>query len=118
MNLRTKTMTVVATGALSAMALLTTMPKASAEDWCRFNEHNIKSCGFATREQCQATASGRPGSCQINPFPGKATAAAPIHVESQAELMACQEMHLDCVGGNTSSAYAYAPSGHLKHKAQ
>ena len=104
-----RTMFVSATTALFAIPfLVTTMSKASAEDWCRFNEHYIRSCGFASKEQCMDMASGRGGMCDPNPFPGKAAAHHPIAVSSHAEYMACRSMNLDCVGGG-SGAYAYLP---------
>ncbi len=102
---------------LFAIAVLaTTVAKASAEDWCRINEHNLLSCGFQTKEQCQAMLSGRAGSCNPNPFPGKPVAHHPIAISSHAELMACQAMKLDCVGGGASSAFAYAAKKGAAHR--
>jgi hypothetical protein len=92
--------------AVAAVAM--TVSEASAADWCRINEHDLLSCGFATKEQCNAMTSGRTGYCDPNPFPGKPAAHHPITVYSQAEYMACQSMKLDCTGGS-SGAYAYAP---------
>ncbi len=113
-----KAMSVTAMGALFAIGFVaTTTPKASAEDWCRFNEHNLASCGFRSYEQCSAFLSGRAGSCDRNPFPGKAAAVHPIVVYTEAEYAVCRSMKLDCVGGG-SSAYAYAPksSKHRVHR--
>ena len=112
MKLASKTVNAAITTMLFAIAYLApTMSKASAEDWCRINEHNLLSCGFASKEQCLAMTSGRTGECNPNPFPGKAAARHPIRVYSQAELMVCRSMKLDCVGGadSASSAYAYLP---------
>jgi hypothetical protein len=95
------------------------MPKASAEDWCRYNEHYLKSCGFASKAQCWAYASGKPGYCVPNPDPSN-TSAGPIHVETQLEMMACQSMELNCVigGGSARSAYAYVPRKRTVHEAR
>ncbi|MBV9558848.1 MAG: DUF3551 domain-containing protein [Bradyrhizobium sp.] len=101
-----RTMIVPPVKALLAIAVVaTTVSKASAEDWCRINEHNLLSCGFASKEQCNAMTSGRTGYCDHNPFPGKPAAHHPIGVYSQAEYTACLSMKLDCGGG----AFAYAP---------
>jgi len=99
---------VLMTAASALVLVLGPMPKASAEDWCRKNEHEIRSCGFQSKEQCDAMTSGRTGYCEINPFPGKAAAHKPIVVYTAAEYAACQSMKLDCVGGGTQ-AYAYLP---------
>lgn len=108
MKLPSTTMIVRSMTAMSAIAFLAvTVPKASAEDWCRINEHNLPSCGFASKEQCSAMTSGRTGTCSPNPFPGKAAAHHPIVVYSDAEFTVCRSMKLDCVGAG--SAYAYLP---------
>ena len=109
--------------AMFALALLATATsKASAEDWCRINEHDLLSCGFATKEQCQAMTSGRTGYCDHNPFPGKTAAVHhPVVVSTSAEYAVCQSMKLDCVGPSStgSRAYAYLPkSAHAKHHAK
>ncbi len=115
MKLLSQRITAISATALFALALLATT-KASAEDWCRINEHNLYSCGFASKEQCKAMTSGRTGYCDLNPFPGKASAAKPIHVQTEAELKVCQSMKLDCVGGGASSAFAYLPRKGKAHR--
>jgi hypothetical protein len=35
---------------------------ASKFEYCRLNAYGMRSCSFATLEQCQAMSSGRPGS--------------------------------------------------------
>ncbi|HZR88603.1 MAG TPA: DUF3551 domain-containing protein [Bradyrhizobium sp.] len=105
-----RTLTAVSMTALAAViSVVATMPKASAEDWCRKNEHELMSCGFQSKEQCDAMKSGRTGICELNPFPGKAAAHRSIVVYSAAEYAACQSMKIDCVGGG-SQALAYLPT--------
>lgn len=60
-------------------------PKAAASpkiEYCRTDvTAGVRSCGFASMEQCQAMSAGRGGGCFENPFPA----------------------------GGSSSAYAYQP---------
>jgi hypothetical protein len=119
MKLQSTTTIATTTTALFAIAFLAMpMPKASAEDWCRTNEHFLRGCGFVSKEQCQASTAGRAGYCDVNPFPAKSNAnAGAMHVESHAEMMACQSMHMDCVvGGSVAGAYAYVPKRAAVHK--
>ena len=118
MNSPSKAMIVPAMFAVAFLA--TSTSKASAEDWCRINENQLLSCGFATKEQCQAMTSGRSGSCNPNPFPGKEAAHHPIVVTTPAEYAVCKSMKMDCVVAG-SSAYAYVAKsghGHSKHGAE
>ena len=41
---------------------------AAAGEYCRQDLSNMMSCGFATMEQCQATSSGRGGTCMRDPY--------------------------------------------------
>jgi hypothetical protein len=115
MKLTSRNVTTIAASALFALTFFATT-KADAEDWCRINEHNLYSCGFASKEQCQAMTSGRTGMCNPNPFPGKPAAHHPIVVFSSAELKACESMKLDCVGGGRESAFAYLPKKGAAHR--
>jgi hypothetical protein len=68
---------------LFATALAAIATPASAADYCRQDAiSGMRSCGYATIEQCQAMSSGIGGTCYRDPFLPQA---------------------------GTSSAYAYAP---------
>jgi hypothetical protein len=70
---------------LWAMALVAVATPASAGDYCRQDAiSGMRSCGYATIEQCQAMSSGIGGTCYRDPFLPQA---------------------------GTSGAYAYAPHG-------
>jgi hypothetical protein len=70
---------------LWAMALMAVATPASAGEFCRQDAiSGMRSCGYATIEQCQAMSSGIGGSCYRDPFLPQAGA---------------------------SGAYAYAPNG-------
>jgi hypothetical protein len=70
---------------LFAMALAAAATPASAGEYCRQDAiSGMRSCGYATIEQCQAMSSGIGGTCYRDPFLPQAGA---------------------------SSAYAYAPHG-------
>jgi hypothetical protein len=70
---------------LWAMALVAAATPASAADYCRQDAiSGMRSCSYATLEQCQAMSSGVGGTCYRDPFLPQAGA---------------------------SSAYAYAPHG-------
>jgi hypothetical protein len=102
---------------LTTAFLATAVSTASAADWCRINEHNLYSCGFKTKEQCQAMTSGRTGYCDVNPFPGKSAAVQhPVVVYTEAEMAVCHSLSMDCVGPKgASSSYAYAPKSSRHH---
>jgi hypothetical protein len=79
---------------LWAMALVAVATPASAgpNEYCRQDvTSGMRSCSFATMEQCQAMSSGRGGTCYRDPFLPQA---------------------------GTTSAYAYAPlhGGHRARK--
>ena len=116
----TKTIIVPAMTSLFAIAVVaTTMPKASAVDFCRIDvtSSGMRGCGFATKEQCDAMGSGRAGYCIPNPFPGKAAAPHPIAVYSDAELKVCESMKMDCVQGVAPVfAFAYLPKKGAAHR--
>jgi hypothetical protein len=66
-----------------ALVAVATPASAASNEYCRQDVTSaMRSCSFATMEQCQAMSSGRGGSCYRDPFLPQA---------------------------NTSSAYAYAP---------
>jgi hypothetical protein len=70
---------------LWAMAVVAVATPASAGEYCRQDAiSGMRSCGYATIEQCQTMSSGIGGSCYRDPFLPQAGA---------------------------SSAYAYAPHG-------
>jgi Protein of unknown function (DUF3551) len=76
---------------LWAMALVAVATPGSAAEFCRQDAiSGMRSCGYATIEQCQAMSSGIGGTCYRDPFLPQAGA---------------------------SSAYAYAPHGG-KHAAR
>ncbi len=57
--------------ALFALAFvsMTTPAAASPNEYCRQDvTSGMRSCSFATMEQCQAMSSGRGGSCYRDPF--------------------------------------------------
>jgi hypothetical protein len=72
---------------LFAMALVAAATPASAgpNEYCRQDvTSGMRSCSFATMEQCQAMSSGRGGSCFRDPFLPQvsvtsAYAYAPLH---------------------------------------
>jgi hypothetical protein len=77
---------------LWAMALMAVATPASAADFCRQDAiSGMRSCGYATIEQCQAMSSGIGGTCYRDPF-------------------------LPQTGA--SNAYAYAPHGAKKPAAK
>ncbi len=54
---------------LSALTFLTVAaPAAQAGEYCITNSNGMRGCGFATMEQCKATASGINGTCARDPF--------------------------------------------------
>jgi hypothetical protein len=54
---------------LWAMALVAVATPASAADYCRQDAiSGMRSCGYATIEQCQAMSSGIGGTCYRDPF--------------------------------------------------
>jgi hypothetical protein len=70
---------------LWAMALVAVATPASAGEYCRQDAiSGMRSCSYATIEQCQAMSSGVGGTCYRDPFLPQA---------------------------GTSGAYAYAPHG-------
>jgi hypothetical protein len=78
---------------LCAMALvaLATPASAGSNEYCRQDvTSGMRSCGFATLEQCQAMSSGRGGTCYRDPFlpqagTTSAYAYAPLHGDKRAK---------------------------------
>jgi hypothetical protein len=70
---------------LFAMALAATPASAGPNEYCRQDvTSGMRSCSFATIEQCQAMSSGRGGGCHRDPFLPQAGASsayayAPLH---------------------------------------
>jgi hypothetical protein len=70
---------------LWAMALVAIATPASAAEYCRQDAiSGMRSCGYATIEQCQAMSSGVGGTCYRDPFlpqagASNAYASAPLH---------------------------------------
>jgi hypothetical protein len=78
------TMTAMSALALAFVAMTT---PASAGEYCRTDSSNMRSCGFDTLEQCQATSAGRGGPCERDPFlanPSNALAYAPKPLHAKA----------------------------------
>jgi hypothetical protein len=65
-------------------------PPARAGEFCMTDSSAMRSCGFATLEQCKASASGKNGSCARDPFYDNANSG-------------------NTNSGNTNSALAYQP---------
>jgi len=70
-------------GTLAFMAMAA--PAAHAGEFCMTDSSGMRGCGYATLEQCKASASGKNGSCDRDPFFNSA---------------------------GTSNALAYQPKGH------
>jgi hypothetical protein len=68
---------------LWAMALVAVATPASAGEFCRQDAiSGMRSCSYATIEQCQAMSSGIGGTCYRDPFLPSASGAyayAPLH---------------------------------------
>lgn len=75
--MKTLSRMIAATAATASLfAILTTAaPPAQAGEVCMVNSWGRQDCGFATMEQCKATASGGVGTCIRNPFYGNSYAA-------------------------------------------
>lgn len=55
--------------ALPVLTLIAIPTSALAgADFCRTDSSGTRGCGFASKEQCLAMASGRGGTCDPNPF--------------------------------------------------
>jgi hypothetical protein len=72
-------------GTLAFMAMAA--PAAQAGEFCMTNSSGMRGCGYASLEQCRASASGINGSCARDPFynnPTNALAyqAKPVHSRS------------------------------------
>jgi Protein of unknown function (DUF3551) len=53
-------------GTLAFMAMAA--PTAQAGEFCMTDSSGMRGCGFATMEQCHASASGKNGTCDRDPF--------------------------------------------------
>jgi Protein of unknown function (DUF3551) len=53
-------------GTLAFMAMAA--PAAQAGEFCVTDSSGMRGCGFETIEQCHASASGKNGSCDRDPF--------------------------------------------------
>lgn len=51
---------------------------AVKNDYCRTDTGGMRGCGFVSLEQCQASASGRSGTCSPNPFPDTSDSFASV----------------------------------------
>jgi hypothetical protein len=77
---------------LWAMALvaIATPASAASNEYCRQDvTSGMRSCSFATMEQCQSMSSGRGGTCYRDPFlpeagTNSAYAYAPLHAKKPA----------------------------------
>ncbi len=74
-----------------ALAAVATPASAGPNEYCRQDvTSGMRSCSFATMEQCQAMSSGRGGTCYRDPFlpqagPTGAYAYAPLHGGKRAK---------------------------------
>jgi hypothetical protein len=68
MKTLTKMMTASAAvfGTLAFMAMAA--PAAQAGEFCMTNSSGMRGCGFASMEQCHASAAGINGTCDRDPF--------------------------------------------------
>lgn len=71
-------------GTLAFMAMAA--PSAKAGEFCMTDSSGMRGCGYTTMEQCRASASGKNGSCDRDPYINNAS---------------------------TSNALAYQPKGHV-----
>jgi Protein of unknown function (DUF3551) len=63
--------------ALTVMAFVgLAAPAAQAGEFCMTDSSAMRGCGYATMEQCQASASGKNGSCARDPFFDTASATS------------------------------------------
>ena len=53
-------------------------PAAQAGEFCMTDSSAMRGCGYATMEQCQASAAGKNGSCTRDPFFEAAGAASKV----------------------------------------
>jgi Protein of unknown function (DUF3551) len=82
-------LTAAPAAAMFALALMAMATPASAApgEFCRTDTSGMRGCGYSTLEQCQASSSGRGGSCDRDPFyaqPTNALAYAPKHVHAKS----------------------------------
>lgn len=74
------------TALFAVVCLAATMSSANAESWCRTAPDAMRSCGFASKQQCLDMTSGRGGMCDPDPLgaqPGRAYALQPRPGHSQ-----------------------------------
>jgi Protein of unknown function (DUF3551) len=63
--------------ALTVMAFVgLAAPAAQAGEFCMTDSSGMRGCGYASMEQCQASASGKNGSCNRDPYFETASTAA------------------------------------------
>jgi hypothetical protein len=73
-----------------ALVAIATPASAGSNEYCRQDVTSaMRSCSFATMEQCQAMSAGRGGSCYRDPFlpqagTSSAYAYAPLHAKKPA----------------------------------
>lgn len=77
-------------GTLAFMAMAA--PAAQAGEFCMTDSSGMRNCGYASMDQCHASASGKNGSCDRDPFfknPADALAQAkPGHVRNVKQTVA------------------------------
>jgi hypothetical protein len=79
-----------AAAALSTLAFVAfAAPAAQAGEFCSVDSSNMRGCGFATLEQCQATVSGKNGTCMRDPFYDNANAK----LKAASNALAYQPKH-------------------------
>jgi hypothetical protein len=81
-------LTAAPASAMFALALMAMAAPALAApgEFCRTDSSVMRSCSYSTLEQCQASSSGRGGSCDRDPFyanPTNALAYAPKHAHAK-----------------------------------
>jgi hypothetical protein len=85
-----KTLSKMMTGSAAVFGTLAFMamaaPAAQAGEFCMTDSSGMRNCGYASLDQCHASASGKNGSCGRDPFfknPADALAQAkPGHTRS------------------------------------
>jgi hypothetical protein len=79
-----------AAAALSTLAFVAcAAPAAQAGGFCSVDSSYMRSCGFATLEECQATESGKFGTCMRDPYSDDANAK----LKAASNALAYQPKH-------------------------
>ena len=71
---RMMTASAAAFGTLAFMAMAA--PAAQAGEFCMTDSSGMRGCGYTTMEQCHASAAGKNGSCDRDPFFNNASSSS------------------------------------------